>query len=106
MTELQSLRKDLEAAVKPGHGEVVDRLLDLLERQLKRCDALEKQAARLEAENARLQKRIAELEGRKPPSSGATGGSIDYSLAAEESASQFRPRSRRRTAGGGGAAFR
>jgi transposase len=95
MTELQSLRKDLEAAVKPGHGEVVDRLLDLLERQLKRCDALEKQAARLEAENARLQKRIAELEGRKPPSSGGTGGSIDYSLAAEEKRRQRKQLKRR-----------
>ncbi len=78
MTELQALKKDLQEAIKPGHEAVVDRLLALLEQQIKRCDRLEK-------ENQRLRKRVDELEGksRKPPESGGHG-EVDYSLSAEE----------------------
>lgn len=78
MTELHALRKELESAVKPGHGEVVDRLLDLLEKQLNRCDALEKK-------NRQLEHRIAELENQEPPGSGqGDNPPASYSLEAEE----------------------
>ncbi len=79
MTELQTLRKELQEAVKPGYEAVVDRLLSLLEQQIKRCDRLEK-------ENQRLRARVEELEGKsskKPPKSGGSGD-VDYSLTAEE----------------------
>lgn len=71
MTELHALRKELEAAVKPGHGEVVDRLLNLLEKQLKRIQ--------------RLERRIAELDNQESPSSGeGNNPTASYSLEAEE----------------------
>ena len=64
MKELRELRKELDAAIKPGHGQVVDRLFDLLERQIKRCERLEK-------ENQRLAERIAETLVRWLPESSA-----------------------------------
>lgn len=89
MTELQALRKELEAAVKPGHSEVVDRLLDLLEKQIRRCDLLEK-------ENQRLKQRIAELENRDPPSNRGAPAEA-FSLDAEEKRRE-RKRQKRRLA--------
>lgn len=88
MKELHALRKELEAAVKPNHGEVVDRLLDLLEKQLKRCDSLEKK-------NRRLEQRIAELEGQGPPSSEQGAPSASYSLEAEEKRRRRKQQKRR-----------
>lgn len=79
MKELRGLRKELEAAVKPGHGEVVDRLCDLIERLANRCERLEK-------ENQRLRLRIAELEKRDPPGPPPANAAAEeaYSLDAEE----------------------
>ena len=79
MKELRELRKELDAAIKPGHGQVVDRLFDLLEKQVKRCERLQK-------ENERLAQRIAELEKRDPPAShqDASAPADSYSLDAEE----------------------
>ena len=78
MKELRELRKELDAAIKPGPGQVVDRLFDLLERQIKRCERLEK-------ENQRLAERIAELEKQDPPTSpqDASVPADSYSLDAE-----------------------
>lgn len=76
MKELRELRKELDTAIKPGHGPVVNRLFDLLEKQVKRCERLQK-------ENGRLAQRIAELEKGDPPSSHQVP--VDsYSLDAEE----------------------
>lgn len=79
MKELRELRKELEAAVKPGCGELIERLFDLLEKQARRCDRLEK-------ENARLRQRIAESEKQGPPQppSSAEASTESYSLSAEE----------------------
>jgi len=76
MKELRELRKELDAAIKPGHSQVVDRLFDLLEKQIKRCERLEK-------ENGRLTHRIAELEKQDPPAPPSVR-SESYSLDAEE----------------------
>ncbi len=79
MKELRELRKELEAAVKPEHGRVTERLFDLLEKQASRCERLEK-------ENARLRQRIAELEKHDPPQPprSADEPTESYSLSAEE----------------------
>jgi len=77
MKELRELRKELDAAIKPGHGEVVDRLFDVMEKLANRCERLEK-------ENQRLQQRIAELEKRDPSGPPADAASAAYSLDAEE----------------------
>jgi len=60
MKELREPRKELDAAIRPRHSQVVDRLFDLLEKQIKGCERLEK-------ENRRLTHRIAELEKQDPP---------------------------------------
>lgn len=81
MTELRELRKELEAAIGSERGslaDLVNRSWDLLEKQIQRCDRLEK-------ENLRLRKRIADLEGKDdPPASPAAAPAESYSLDAEE----------------------
>jgi hypothetical protein len=78
MTEFQTLRNELREAIAPGREAVVERLLSLLEQQIKRCDRLEK-------ENQLLRKRNEELEGKRPGLGAAAAASnIDYSLTAEE----------------------
>ena len=47
MKELRELRKELEAAIESGDGEVVDRLFNLLEKQGERCERLEKEIKQL-----------------------------------------------------------
>ena len=96
MKELCELRRELEAAVKPEHGAVNDRLFDLLEKQASRCERLEK-------ENAQFRKRIAELEKQGPPQPpNADEPSQSYSLSAEEKRRRKRLRqsaSKKRQAG-------
>jgi hypothetical protein len=78
MKELRELRKELEGAVKPGRGALVERLFDLLEKQVGRCERLERQ-------NAQLRQRIAELEKQSPPRPpSANEPAESYSLSAEE----------------------
>ena len=79
MKELRELRKELEAAIESGDGEVVDRLFNLLEKQAERCERLEK-------ENKQLRQRIAELENQDRPGPRQDTGTptASYSLEAEE----------------------
>jgi septation ring formation regulator EzrA len=90
MKELRELRKELDAAIKPGQAEVVDRLFDLLEKQVKRGERLEK-------ENERLRRRIAELEKRDPPAAEQEAKAPDesYSLDAEEKRRRRKQRKRK-----------
>lgn len=88
MKELRELRKELDAAIKPGHGQVVDRLFDVIEKLANRCERLEK-------ENQRLRQRIAELEKQDPPASASNAGAADsYSMDAEEKRRQRKNRNR------------
>ena len=84
MRELRILRTELEAAVQAGDEQLVNRLMDLLEKQAKRCVALEKRCAEYEKRNQDLEQRIAELEGRDPPADDPSEPSASYSLSAEE----------------------
>ena len=86
MKELRELRKELDAAIKPGQAEIVDRLFDLLEKQVKRCERLEK-------ENEQLRRRIAE----DPPATGqeAKAPHESYSLDAEEKRRRRKRRKRK-----------
>ena len=77
MKELRELRKVLEDANQPGHGQAVDRVFDLLEKLTSRCE-------RLEEENQRLQQRIRELEGQEEDPPPPPAESQDYSLDAEQ----------------------
>jgi septation ring formation regulator EzrA len=90
MKELRELRKELDAAIKPGQAEVVDRLFDLLEKQVKRGERLEK-------ENEQLLRRIAELEKRDPPAAEQEAKAPDesYSLDAEEKRRRRKQRKRK-----------
>ena len=90
MKELRELRKELDAAIKPGQAEVVDRLFDLLEKQVRRCERLEK-------ENEQLRRRIAESEKQDPPVTGPEAKAPDesYSLAAEEKRRRRKQRQRK-----------
>jgi len=90
MKELRELRKQLDAAIKRGHSQVVDRLFDLLEKQSKRCERLEK-------ENRRLTQRIAELEKQDPTATPSTP-SESYSLDAEEKRRRRKQRQRQTSA--------
>lgn len=78
MKELRELRKELEAMVEPDGRASVDSLFGLLEKQVGRCDRLEK-------ENARLRLRILELEQKLHPSATKqVAPTKAYSLDAEE----------------------
>jgi transposase len=90
MKELRELRKELDAAVKPGHEQVVDRLFDVIEKLANRCERLEK-------ENQRLRQRIAELEKQDSPASTPTGAASSFSLDAEQKRRQRKDRKRKTT---------
>jgi len=92
MKELRELRKELDAAIKPGQADVVDRLFGLLEKQVKRCERLGK-------ENEQLRRRIAELEKQDPPATGQEANKPDesYSLDAEEKRRRRKQRKRKAT---------
>lgn len=93
MKELRELRKELEAAIESGDGEVVDRLFNLLEKQAERCERLEK-------ENKQLRQRIAELENQDRPGPRQDTGTptASYSLEAEEKRRQRKQRKRKTAA--------
>ena len=93
MKELRELRKELDAAIKPGHGQVVDRLFDVMEKLVSRCERLEK-------ENQRVRQRITELENQDPPVSPQEGNvpSDSYSLDAEEKRRRRKQRQRQTAA--------
>jgi hypothetical protein len=91
MKELRELRKEPDAAVKPGHEQVVDRLFDVIEKLANRCERLEK-------ENQRLRQRIAELEKQDLPASTlTTGAASSFSLDAEQKRRQRKDRKRKTT---------
>jgi transposase len=89
MKELRELRKELEAVVESDGQASVDSLFDLLEKQVGRCDRLEK-------ENTRLRLRIIELEQKiNPPAPNQPAPTKAYSLDSEE---RRRRKQRRRKA--------
>lgn len=88
MKELRQVRTALEAAIEPGHEALVDALFELLEKQIERCNRLEKENARLRQRNAELENRLNSPPPPRPEES--------YSLAAEEKRRR-KPRKRKAT---------
>jgi transposase len=91
MKELRELRKGLEQAIKPGNEPLVDAVFGQLERQVTRCDRLEK-------ENKFLRERIAEFEQRLDPPPPSPAVNEPYSLEAEAKRRQRKAR-RKKLAG-------
>jgi len=88
MKELRDLRKGLEQAIKPGNERVVEAMFDVLERQVSRCNRLEK-------DNKRLRDRIAELQQRLDPPPPPSAVKESYSLDAEAKRRQQKARKKK-----------